>query len=123
MCRGTLRRGIDVVLEAIVFDERCAAASLVLTGEGRLDAQSLRGKACMGVAAAAARLGKPTIAIVGSIGEGAEECSDPDAGGMLSDYVSLEREYGRERALREPGELIRRITERVVRELVSKRGG
>ena len=53
-------------------EPRLAGADLCLTGEGRLDASSLHGKAPVGVARLCKRLGVPCIAIVGSIGEGAE---------------------------------------------------
>ncbi|RLA28080.1 MAG: glycerate kinase, partial [Gammaproteobacteria bacterium] len=46
---------------------------LCLTGEGRLDAQSVTGKACIGVAKAAALQDVPTIALVGSVGPGVEK--------------------------------------------------
>ena len=46
-----------------------ADADLVITGEGRLDVQSLRGKAPLGVARIARRHGKPVIAIAGSLGD------------------------------------------------------
>lgn len=63
---ATLARGIDTVLEATGFDRRVQGCALCLTGEGRLDGQSLSGKACLGVARAAARHDVPTIALVGS---------------------------------------------------------
>ena len=49
-----LRTGIELVLELVGFDRAAAGADLVVTGEGKLDAQSLRGKAPVGVALAAA---------------------------------------------------------------------
>jgi len=67
-----LRRGIDLVLDAAKFAQRVRDADLCLTGEGRLDGQSLAGKAVIGVARAAARHGVPTVALVGSVGEDAE---------------------------------------------------
>lgn len=57
--------GARYVLDAIGFDLRLAAADLVITGEGRLDSGSLRGKAVGEVAARAARAGRPCHAIVG----------------------------------------------------------
>ncbi|NNM27530.1 MAG: glycerate kinase, partial [Phycisphaerales bacterium] len=64
---ATLERGIDLVLDLVEFPARVAAADLVITGEGRLDATSLNGKACVGVAHAAANAGVPTIAIAGVV--------------------------------------------------------
>lgn len=62
---GRLCRGIDTVLDTVRFEERTAGADLVFTGEGCLDAQSLRGKVVSGVADRAAALGVPVVAVVG----------------------------------------------------------
>lgn len=64
--------GIDLVLEAVRFDEQLQGASLVITGEGRMDGQSLSGKTPVGVARWAKRHNLPVIAVCGSIGAGAE---------------------------------------------------
>lgn len=77
--------GIESVLEAVNFRSRLAGASLCLTGEGRLDSQSLAGKTCIGVARAAAESGVPVIALVGSTGPGAEDCLDEG----LTEYVVI----------------------------------
>lgn len=69
---ATLQKGIGLVLEAVRFEQRVAGCDLCLTGEGRLDGQSLSGKACLGVAQAATRHRVPTIALVGSLGSHAE---------------------------------------------------
>lgn len=61
-----LARGAPTILDALGFDARAARADVVMTGEGRLDATSLRGKAVYEVARRAARCGKPTIALVGT---------------------------------------------------------
>ncbi len=71
---ATMRRGVELVLDAVGFDQRVQQADLVITGEGRLDAQSLNGKATIGVAQRAAQFGVPTIAIAGCAGDGAERC-------------------------------------------------
>ena len=60
-----LRMGIDLVLELTAFDRHAARADLIITGEGRLDSQSLRGKVVVGVARRAKRLGVPVAALVG----------------------------------------------------------
>ena len=67
-----LQMGIETVLELVDFDRLAADADLVITGEGRLDSQSLRGKVVIGVARRAKRLGVPVAALVGS-------CELPDA--------------------------------------------
>jgi glycerate kinase len=66
-CNAQLRPGARVVLEAIDFERRVGKADLVLTGEGTLDKQSLRGKAPVTVAAFAATQGIPTFAFAGRV--------------------------------------------------------
>ena len=64
-----LRPGIEIVTTALGLEVAVADADLVIVGEGRLDAQSLHGKAPLGVARIARRHGKPVIAIAGSLGD------------------------------------------------------
>ncbi|RCG28406.1 glycerate kinase [Sphaerisporangium album] len=59
------RPGIDLLLDLLGFSARLSGARLVITGEGSLDGQTLRGKAPMGVAAAAAEAGVPVVAVCG----------------------------------------------------------
>ena len=66
-----LKRGVDLVLEVTDFERYAAAADVVVTGEGRLDAQTVMGKAPIGVARAAKKYDKPVIAFSG--------CVTPDA--------------------------------------------
>ena len=62
-----LRRGIDVVLEAVEFARRVQDADLVITGEGRVDAQTLLGKAPSGVLAVANDAGVRVVAVGGNV--------------------------------------------------------
>jgi glycerate kinase len=64
---------VELVLEATGFDRLVQGASLVITGEGRTDAQTAMGKAPVGVAAAARRRGVPVICLSGGLGPGADE--------------------------------------------------
>ncbi len=68
-----LKRGIDILLDTADFYSKAAEADLIITGEGRLDSQSVNGKVISGVANRACALGKKVIAICGSKGEGAEK--------------------------------------------------
>ncbi|MDR1914300.1 MAG: glycerate kinase [Clostridiales bacterium] len=61
--------GIQLVLDAIRFDALAADADFVISGEGRIDEQSLMGKVVIGVAEHTKALGVPLIAIVGDIGD------------------------------------------------------
>lgn len=69
---GTLRSGIEAVLDAVDFDRRLDGADLVITGEGRIDSQSVQGKVISGIARRTAPRGIPLVAVVGGIGPGAE---------------------------------------------------
>lgn len=62
---ASVRPGIELVLEFAGFEAAVAAADLVVTGEGSIDEQTLRGKAPLGVARAAARRGIPVVAAAG----------------------------------------------------------
>lgn len=62
-----LERGIEMVLDAIGFDDIIRGADLVITGEGRVDSQTLTGKTPYGIMKRALRQGIPCIAIGGSV--------------------------------------------------------
>lgn len=70
---GELRPGIDIILDRIDFEKQLDDVSVVLTGEGKLDSQSLGGKVVLGVSRRAKQKGVPVIALVGVIGDGIEE--------------------------------------------------
>ncbi|MBU3077388.1 glycerate kinase [Sphingomonas quercus] len=67
-----LRPGVEIVTKAVGLDAIIKHADLVITGEGQIDGQSIRGKTPVGVAGIAKRHGKPVIAIGGALGAGAE---------------------------------------------------
>ncbi|MDF2522987.1 MAG: glxK [Clostridiales bacterium] len=67
-----LKPGIDIVLDTVKFDELAKGASCVLTGEGKIDGQSLRGKVVVGVAKRAKVQNVPVVAVVGDIGDDIE---------------------------------------------------
>lgn len=71
--RATLMPGIRIVIEETQLEKFIKDADLVVTGEGRLDAQTVMGKAPCGVAQLAKRYGKPVIALSGCLGPGAEQ--------------------------------------------------
>ncbi|QTF07269.1 glycerate kinase [Brenneria izadpanahii] len=66
-CGADLRQGIEIVTEALGLDEIVRDASLVITGEGRIDSQTIHGKVPIGVARVAKRYNKPVIGIAGSL--------------------------------------------------------
>lgn len=64
-----LKAGVQIIIEATGLAEKVKDADLVITGEGRMDAQSIAGKTPIGVAKTAKQFGKPVIAIVGCLRE------------------------------------------------------
>ena len=62
-----LRPGVDLLMDATDFDARLAQADLVITGEGRIDAQTGFGKTALGVARRAAATGVPCLAVGGGV--------------------------------------------------------
>jgi glycerate kinase len=71
-CGGRIVPGIEVVLDALDFDRVIQGATVVFTGEGRIDAQTARGKVVAGVLDRCARHGIPVIAFAGSVSPGYE---------------------------------------------------
>lgn len=65
---ATLKPGIEIVTAAVELDAHVRDADLVITGEGRIDFQTVHGKTPIGVARVAKRHGKPVIGIAGSLG-------------------------------------------------------
>ncbi|MDR1272031.1 MAG: glycerate kinase [Clostridiales Family XIII bacterium] len=79
-----LKMGIEAVLDTVGFDKLLEGADLVITGEGRLDQQSLRGKVVTGVARRAKKAGVPVLAIVGDIGDDIGAIYDEGVSGIFS---------------------------------------
>lgn len=71
-----IRSGVDAVMDMVGFKEKAAGADLVVTGEGRMDAQSAQGKVASGIARACLAAGTPCMAIVGDLGDGYEKMYD-----------------------------------------------
>ncbi|MCC9089920.1 MULTISPECIES: glycerate kinase [Bacillus] len=67
--QADLQTGIDIVLKAVHFNDVIEEADLVITGEGRIDRQTIYGKTPIGVAKAAKQYGLPVIGIAGSLSE------------------------------------------------------
>lgn len=82
--RARIQPGFDVVAEACGLAKRIERADLVITGEGRLDAQTLHGKAPSGVARLAAAQGVPVIAVAGQLGPGHKELYEIGVTAMFS---------------------------------------
>ncbi len=93
-----LRRGVDLVAEACGLEARMQGADLVITGEGRLDAQTAHGKTPAGVTLMAKRLNIPVIALAGALGPGYESLYNAGIDAMYSicpGPISLEESMAR----------------------------
>lgn len=104
--------GAELVLDALDFPQRIADADLIITGEGRLDATTLQGKVVSRVAEAARNAAVPLIAIVGSVGPGAEPlCRTLAAVRSLTDeHVTPQQARSR------PAYFLAEVAERTVRD-------
>jgi glycerate kinase len=90
-CGASLEPGFELVARAMELERRMAVSDLVLTGEGRLDAQTMDGKGPAGVAAMARKLGKTVVAFAGSIEDHPDILTHFDAAVPIIDRpVSLE---------------------------------
>jgi len=67
-CGGELKSGIEIVLDLIKFDSYLEGVNLVISGEGRIDGQSVYGKVPVGVAGRAKKKNIPVLVVVGDIG-------------------------------------------------------
>jgi glycerate kinase len=115
------RRGVEVVLELTGLVDRLAGADLVITGEGSLDAQTLHGKAPMGVAAAARRAGVPAVAVAGRCLLTSAELT---GSGLAAAYPLSDLEADPARSMANAGPLLRELAARIAHEwLPSGRGG
>lgn len=104
------RSGVEVVLELVGFHAQLAGAGLVITGEGRLDEQTLRGKAPAGVAAAARAAGVPVVAVCGQLRLSRAELT---AAGIEAAYALTDIEPDVDRCLREPGPILMSLAGRI----------
>ena len=90
---GEMKQGIDVILEAISFDEHLHDTDLILTGEGKTDAQTFSGKTPYGIARVGQDAGVPVILISGMLDVESQEKLKPffhKIYGVVDDTVSVE---------------------------------
>ena len=82
--KGTLKSGIETVLDLVDFDKRLEGVDIVVTGEGATDWQSVFGKVMQGVGMHCKAHNIPAVAIVGSMGTGAEDIFDYGIDSMIT---------------------------------------
>ncbi len=99
-CSAQLQPGFDVVADAVELEEKIKSADVVITGEGKLDSQTLEGKAPAGVAQLARKFGKRVFAVVGRAtpDQKVREMFDGvyELGGSIPQARELLREQARE---------------------------
>jgi glycerate kinase len=116
---AALRPGIGMVLELTGFAGKVAAADLVITGEGSLDEQTLRGKAPTGVAAARGR-GVPVLAIAGRVCLPADRLA---AAGIARAYALSDIEPDPARCMAVAGPLLEELAGGVARDWLTEAAG
>jgi len=113
------RPGVEVVAELVGLEQAVEGANLVITGEGRFDTQTLRGKTPFGVARIAQRFNVPVVVIAGTLGDGYEQmyAHGVDAAfALTAGPMTLEQACGEApRLLRDRARDIARLWERVAR--------
>lgn len=110
---ATLHPGADLVIEAAGLRSRLIGADLCITGEGRLDASTLHGKAPITVARLCRDLGVKCIALVGSVGTGAE---DALAEGLTVCVALQDGSMTIEDSMRDAATLLTKAAENAMRE-------
>ncbi|NLT57895.1 MAG: glycerate kinase [Clostridiales bacterium] len=109
---GRLVSGIDALLDTARFEQRAAGADLILTGEGRFDRQSLQGKAVVGIARRAKKLGIPVVALVGELGGGTSQAHGQ---GLCALFSINRRALPMEEAKRRAPQDIEAVTQQLLR--------
>ncbi len=113
-CKASLKSGIKTVLEAVNIEQHLKDTNIIITGEGKIDGQSIYGKVPVGIAEVAKPYDIPVIAIVGSIGEGASKVYDY---GITSIMSILDNPMSLEKAISDGKSLLEDSAERMMRML------
>jgi glycerate 2-kinase len=111
-CAATVEPGTAYLLDLLDFVGHLAGVDLVITGEGSLDSQTLRGKAPAGVARAAGRAGVPVVAVAGRCLLNEDQLRQA---GIRRAYALTDIEPDPARCMREPGPLLERLAEQIAR--------
>lgn len=112
---ASFRPGIEVMLDVLGFAPALARATLVITGEGSLDEQTLHGKAPAGVAAAARAAGVEVVAVCGRL---ALPPSSLGAAGIRRAYALTEVEPDVSRCIADAGPILESLSERIARDFL-----
>lgn len=109
---ASLKRGVDIVIDAVKLKDQLAGADLVITGEGSCDFQTVNGKTPFGVAKTAHELGIPAIIITGQIGKGVEALYQY---GVVGIFTLVNGPVSLDYAIEHAGSLAEDTAERITR--------
>jgi glycerate kinase len=109
---GNIRKGFELVADVTGLSSWIEWADIVVTGEGKIDSQTLYGKAPVGVARMAASYKKPVIAFTGALGEGYDRLYEE---GFLSVVPIADRPMTIEESMRNAAVLLEQAAERAFR--------
>lgn len=109
---AALTPGIEMIMQQANFAQLLNDADVVITGEGRLDGQSLAGKTPIGVSRAAKRQSKPVIVLAGSLGDGWQACTEE---GVTAAFALADGLMTLEQALPRTAELLADRCESIAR--------
>ncbi len=114
-CKAKFAAGIDIVLDVCGFEKELQDADLVITGEGRIDGQSVQGKVLYGIGMRAKEKNVPVIAIGGGVREDSEALLDCGISAMFSIANGpMTLDY----AMKNGATLIKQVTKNVMRVFV-----
>ncbi|MBZ4645925.1 MAG: glycerate kinase [Clostridia bacterium] len=111
-CGAQLKSGIETVLDVVNIDRHLPTTDLVITGEGKIDGQSIYGKVPVGVGQRVKKYNLPVLAIVGDIGDGASAVYDYGVDGIMS---TVNKAMPLSEAMGRSSELLEDAAERVMR--------
>lgn len=109
---GTLKKGIEIVIQYSGLEEKIKCADIVWTGEGSIDFQTQYGKTPLGVGAIAKKYNKPVIALAGRVGDDIEVLYDK---GIDSIFGIMQGVTSLEEALEKGKENIEKTSENIIR--------
>jgi glycerate 2-kinase len=120
ICGGVLKPGIDLVLDAIKFDESVHGVDFLFTGEGKIDSQTPDGKVIAGIVKRANKVNVPVIAFAGSVKPGYEALHQE---GLLSVHSISQHPCSLEEALKNGRNHLTQTVENITRLLTYKNVG
>lgn len=110
-----ITNGVELVADMVGFEKKAMSADLIITGEGRIDAQTRHGKVVAGVAATGKRLGIPVVAIGGSVTNNIHKLYDS---GLVAVTSAITRDMDLDEAIQHAREYIANAAERMLRLIV-----